>query len=259
MRNFIETITHSYLKTITLKKLIVLICTFMIFSCSKDEEVEIFENATLVNTEASIQAASRLASQSATVTTPYASFTAAQKVMADPFIDYVENMSYADLYNIDALVAPFEDQFENSLMSRTEKDGLLGLALAVKAMAKFIKNGGDEQIKEYLYFLGAIGGSPMPFATTNCRECPSKVPGHSGGGGGGCSVDFRSVWTSAVMGLVATGVAGGYAGATAGFFTLPILGTAGGAVGGAVYGAASGFVSGALFGVAGELLRTCGR
>ncbi|MBC6427132.1 MAG: hypothetical protein GDA51_11870 [Ekhidna sp.] len=77
--------------------------------------------------------------------------------------------------------------------------------------------------------------------------------------GSGCSVNWRSVWGSAVIGFFANGTRGAIAGCAGGTVVLPLIGTAGGCVGGAVFGAAGGYVVGALTGIATELLTSCGR
>ncbi len=72
-----------------------------------------------------------------------------------------------------------------------------------------------------------------------------------------CTVSFRSVWASAVIGGVSNGIRGALIGATGGTMTLPGLGTVGGAVGGGVFGFAAGFLAGAGGAVAEELLTSC--
>jgi|GEM_PF-4178980 len=241
-----------------------LLCTTIaIVSCNKDEESMLFAKADSINKKrdiAAIQAASRTSNQSATsnpptvTTTPYASFTPAQKQMADPFIGYVKNLSYANLYNINALVAPFETQVINSSLSQTEKDGLLGLALATKALARFFIENGDEQIKEYLDSIGAFNASTNA-AATNCQKCRTKMPNDNGG----CAVNFRNVWGAAVIGLAAGGIGGGIAGVAVGTFAGAVVGAIPAGVSGAVIGGAAGFVQGAIAAVAAELLLSCGR
>lgn len=78
-------------------------------------------------------------------------------------------------------------------------------------------------------------------------------------GSGGCSIEWRGVWASAVVGGVSNGVRGAIAGAGGGTVAFPGLGTATGAIAGGVFGFATGFIGSAVGGVAANLLTTCFR
>lgn len=67
-------------------------------------------------------------------------------------------------------------------------------------------------------------------------------------------VDVKGALRAGVMGLATGAISGCYGGATAGTFTVPILGTAAGCVGGAVFGAAAGFVGGVGMSILQDLL-----
>lgn len=67
-------------------------------------------------------------------------------------------------------------------------------------------------------------------------------------------IDVKGALRAGVMGLATGAISGCYGGATAGTFTVPILGTAAGCVGGAVFGAAAGFVGGVGMSILQDLL-----
>lgn len=67
-------------------------------------------------------------------------------------------------------------------------------------------------------------------------------------------VNVKNALRAGVVSLATGAIAGCYGGATAGTFTVPILGTAAGCVGGAVFGGAAGFVSGVGMSILQDLL-----
>ena len=151
-----------------------------------------------------------------------------------------------DIFNIQEysegfeLVAAFKQTITNTQeLTDNEKMILLQLASGTNSLLEFMKNDGVEKMQNSM---AAIVGSYIP----NGRAL-------------GCEVDWRGVWSGAVIGLVSGAVYGGYLGATVGTVTVPVLGTAVGAVGGAVFSGAVGFTSGAVSGIASSLLTSCFR
>lgn len=78
-------------------------------------------------------------------------------------------------------------------------------------------------------------------------------------GGGGCSVNWRNVWASAVVGFFSVGASTAYVGATVGTVTVPRIGTVTGGVAGFFAEGAVGFVSGATTTIVAGLITSCGR
>ena len=138
------------------------------------------------------------------------------------------------------LVTVFNQKITNTKeLTDTEKLILLQFASGTNSLLNFMNNDGVDKMQESVT---AIIGSYIPYGRALS-----------------CSVDWRDVWSGAVIGLVSGAVYGGYLGATVGTVTVPVLGTAVGAVGGAVFSGAVGFTSGAVSGIASSLLTSCFR
>ena len=157
-----------------------------------------------------------------------------QIVLLEPFIEKVLSNNFIDDYMLH--VNDFNLQIEKSNLELERKYELLAISASIFVISDFLLNGGIETIQNQL------GYSDIPNGRVHR-----------------CRVNTRNVFGAAVISAFATGGVGAYVGATAGSFTVPILGTAAGAVGGGVFGFASGFVTGAVLGVAAELLLTCAR
>lgn len=172
---------------------------------------------------------------SATVFDLTNTFSENQKALLIPFSEQM--MSLTDFTNGSELITAFNDQvIVSSDLSDEEKIQLIEFSSGFHAMIGFFKNGGMDQMYEKIYGESSSEGRKLD-----------------------CSIDIRSVWAGAVIGLSIGAVRGGIAGFFAGSFTVPVLGTATGTVGGAVFGGAAGFVGGAISSIASGLLLTCGR
>lgn len=151
--------------------------------------------------------------------------------------DVATLQNYMDGFGI---VTSFRSHITNSKeLSVTDRIILLEFASGANALLRFIQNGGLMKAQKSLT---SILGNNLTIGRTL-----------------GCRVDWRDVWSGAVIGLVSSAAYGAYLGATVGTVTVPILGTAVGAVGGAVLSGAAGFTAGAVSGIAASLLTSCFR
>ena len=141
-----------------------------------------------------------------------------------------------------SILEQFNDEVisENDL-TEEEKLVLLEFSAGIASLVTFVEDGGIDNMRSSL--------EEQLIASGNV-EAARRLS---------CSIDPRAVLISGVVSFAGGAIWGAHAGATAGTFTVPILGTAVGAIGGAVFGGASGFVGGVLYGIAAELLSTCFR
>ena len=167
--------------------------------------------------------------------TYYSGFNQAQKSIAQPFVNNILNNVF-NSYQANSYVTNFNNQVINSTLSEEEKLELLSLSSATSSLGVFIDNNGVQLMSNFIQTLGYE---------------PYRLQG--------CSVSFRNVWTSGVVGFFGGGISGGVIGCGGGTVVLPGVGTVTGCVGGAVFGATYGFVSGSVAGVASELISTCFR
>ncbi len=158
---------------------------------------------------------------------------------------YIKTLS-RDIASLDnyvdgfSMVTAFRNQITHSKeLEENDKILLLEFASGANALLEFMENDGALAVQRSLQEM--LGNSVSIGRTL------------------GCSVEWRSVWAGAVVGLAAGVVYGGIIGATTGTFTVPILGTAVGGVGGAVFAGAWGFTSGAVYGITSNLLTSCFR
>jgi hypothetical protein len=169
----------------------------------------------------------------------YGTFNSAQITIADQFINVL--LAIEDLSQVGGVVRNFNIQVLNSNLTQEEKDELLLLSSAALNLGNFFMNGGTDIIYQEMV---VVFGDPSN---------PSF-----GGRVQGCSVDTRTVWHGAVLGLTGGAIRGAFVGA-AGGSVAPGVGTVSGALSGAVIGGAIGFVEGAIMGGIGSLLYTCFR
>ncbi|EON75086.1 hypothetical protein ADIS_4257 [Lunatimonas lonarensis] len=162
-------------------------------------------------------------------------FTPNQTAMLDPFIRNVELSD--DPFVTKSTAQAFQTQIINSnSLNYEEKLGLLSVSTGTLVYADFVLEGGIDRFRRVL--LPESGGE---FQTS------------------GCSVNTRSVLADGVVGLVAYATAACYSGATVGTVTFPIVGTVTGCVSAAVVGGAGGFITGVTYGIASQLLTSCFR
>jgi uncharacterized membrane protein len=105
---------------------------------------------------------------------------------------------------------------------------------------RFFVNG-DNQASSYNDLQSKSGASISPL-TNSVNPKDKQV------------IKWKQAFQNGVKGFAVGAVYGGYTGATAGTFTVPVLGTAVGLVGGAVYGGAWGFATGVAGSIVDDLL-----
>ena len=178
----------------------------------------------------------------------------------DTQLQFVEDMDVAmktitsaeELYT---LIEDFRDKaIQENTLTDEQKIEMLALVEFSYSLHEYLIHGGLEKINEILP--KNVAGNQRGRGGKGAQHAKMK---YDENGGGGCSVNWRNVWGSAVVSLGVNAVRGGVIGATTGTFTVPGVMTVAGGVGGAVLGGAAGFVGGALAGIATEFLLSCGR
>ncbi len=174
------------------------------------------------------------------------------------FISEMESamMDIESAEDLNDLIVRFRNKATgNDLMTDEQKLEMLAMVEYTHAMHEYLINGGLDEIADRIEnFDEGSGAGSRVYAQ---RQIDYKCNGSCGAKG--CSVNWRNVWGSAVVGLTVGAVGGAKVGCAGGTVVLPVAGTATGCVGGAVFGGAGGFIGGALTGVATELLTSCGR
>ncbi len=180
---------------------------------------------------------------------------------------YSDGESIKSIYELEAIVLKAKDEVLYSTnFSQEEQIELLSLIATIESFYHYslsddIKLFAQEVLSHDSNSNGRLSndGSCVWYDFECVAERGNNSPYAIDAGGGGCHVDWRNVWGSAVVSFFGAGATGAYIGCTGGTVVLPVFGTITGCVGGAVFGATGGFVTGALYGVASELLTSCGR
>jgi len=188
-------------------------------------------------------------------------FTDAQLLFISDMDKAMANIRSAQ--NLQTVIDQFRSRAINNLsMSDEQKIEMLAIVEYSNSLHDYLVNGG---VSEFIEILPESNGSISngrvengdEYEIFNCQVTEDN-PSCSGGSSG-CSVNWRSVWGSAVVGLAYGATTGAIAGGTAGTVVFPVVGTVTGAVSAGVVGGAIGFIEGAALGVVGNLLLTCGR
>jgi hypothetical protein len=148
------------------------------------------------------------------------------------FTDFIKDIEGSDLYDINVVIAAFNEKVYNSTgLSEDEEIQLIAFSALTNSFFNFVKDGGLEQV--HVSMLSEVG------AQTSEGTSNGRVTGTP------CKVNWRDVWRGGVEGFVVGAVRGAYVGATAGTVAVFGIGTVTGAVSGAVAMGAVGFAGGA--------------
>lgn len=167
-------------------------------------------------------------------------FNDEQKNLLNDFVYKVSISS--DINDINTLILEYnKNVISSNTLSEEQKVHLLSFSSLSKSFVEFMTNGSIEEIYSSMAKDFGITSGP-----NNARTL-------------GCTVNWRSVWTGAVIAGAVGAINGAKVGFAGGTVTLPLIGSATGIVGGAVLAGAGGFVAGTATSIAAELLMTCFR